>query len=155
MNNDDKIKILIFGVGTDSEFGWTLKSFPKEYDNLCENNCVLVYLKNPTKEDIVKTVQKIATEFNEGFYPIENEYLKVAKDEIHNALLKSVGEDIAPTSFFSSHYFGRGFCNAYWNNGIYNMTIKLIDYVKKEVKYVNTNEKDILGMFDLESIDLI
>lgn len=48
-----------------------------------------------------------------------------------------------------------GFHDLYWCIGDYEINLRLIDYVKLEVEYVNTNEKEQLGMFDLESIDLI
>lgn len=67
MNDMDKIKILMVAINGGGDFCWNLKSFPMALNNSNISSYVLLYFKNPTKDDILKIVGKIADEFKGRF----------------------------------------------------------------------------------------
>lgn len=53
MQKEDKLFLLLLQIHSDGDFYWKLKSFPEEKDEQgYRTDEVLIYLKNPSDEDI-------------------------------------------------------------------------------------------------------
>lgn len=158
MNDMDKIKILMFRVCSDGDFYWNINSFPREKDECGDlQNTVLVFLKNPTMEDIKDFVRKIAKEFKESFSACKGrEWLYEERDDIYNTLLKSINVDEnLRLNEFDYNCEINGFCDICWSNGNYDMDLKLIDYIEKEIAFANCAENTRLQMIDINFNNLL
>lgn len=158
MNNDDKIKILMFRVNSDGDFYWNLNSFPRDKDEFGSfEDTILMFLKNPTIDDIKDLVKKIANEFKENFSVWEGkESLLEERDDIYNTLLKSIDVDEnLKFNWFGYDYEIKDFCNICWSDGNHNMDLKLMDYVEREIEFANCAEKTKLHMINIDFNDLL
>lgn len=153
MKND--IKMLIFKVDTDGDFYWNSKTFPRNKNKFGYDDWIVIYFKNPTKYDIQQVVELIAKEFKESFEAINN-YSKDYCNEVCEYLLKSVElKDMTDNDYISCGYKYNGFANVRHTNSVYSMELKLINYVEQEISFINSDDKMILGTFNIPINDLL
>ena len=152
----ENIKVILFRVNSDGDFYWNLKSFPRERDDDGYlKDFVLIYLKNPTLDDIKTVVKKIIEEFRESF-STHRELLFEVRDDICQKLNDSINVD-ENGKLKKFDYDGEvtSFCEVGWSSGNYDMDLKLMSYVEKEVTYANCNEKEVLTFIDVAYENLL
>ena len=143
MNKEDKLFLLLLQIHSDGDFYWSLKSFPEDKDEYgYRTDEVLIYLSNPTDEDIRKLMFQIADEFAESFdgkewcTDLKNRYIKDFTDESHVSRLLEYGE----------------FYEEYGNQ---SLSVKLIPYIIKTIRIHNTHEIKDIGQFDVRYCNLL
>lgn len=143
MLKKDKIYLLLLQIHSDGDFYRKLKSFPEERDELgYRMDEVCIYLKNPTEDDIRKTLFQIADEFAESFdgkvnyMGLKDKYVQEFKDEHNFSRLLKYGE----------------FYKEYGNQ---SLSVKLIPYTIKKIKFHNTGKIERIGQFDVKYCNLL
>lgn len=143
MQKEDKLFLLLLQIHSNGDFYWKLKSFPEERDELgYRMDEVCIYLKNPTEDDIRKTLFQIADEFAESFdgkvnyMDLKDKYVAEFKDENNFMRLLEYGE-------------------FYENYGNQSLSVHLIPYVTKSIKIHNTGEVKEIGQFDVKYCNLL
>lgn len=143
MEENNGLYLLMLRIASDGDFYWKLKSFPEEQDNGYRMDEVLIYLKEPSADDIIKIMHQIAKEFKESFNTsrsyltdIEGKYVRAFTSEENISSLLNYG------SFYEDY-------------GNQSLSVKLIPYVTKSIKIHNTGEVKEIGQFDVKYCNLL
>lgn len=134
------IKLIAIRINSDGDFYWDSDTYPKE------DSSIFVYLQNPTTVDISNIIKTIANEFKEIFRSSKN--LTWIRNEFYNELMYIADLNIERNK--TSEYWGTEY-----SNGNYDMCVRVFDYIEKEVTFANTNEKNKIGMFDIDFYPLL
>lgn len=123
------IKLLKIRISDDGDFYWNLESFKRE------DNIALIYLENPTTNDLKEVLNQVADEFEKSF-EADKDWL----EEVKNVIVHELKRDYRLERLLVSGGYNNDFGN-------YSLDVELIDYVQKEVKIYNTNEVKTIGTF--------
>jgi hypothetical protein len=145
MKEKNGLYLLMLRIASDGDFYWKLKSFPEEQINGHRMDEVLIYLKDPTADDIRNIMNQVAKEFKNSFNcsrsylidtDIEGKYVRAFTSEDNISRLLNYGE------FYEDY-------------GNQSLDVKLIPYVTKSIKIHNTGEVEEIGQFDVKYYNLL
>lgn len=101
MKEKNGLYLLMLRIASDGDFYWKLKSFPEEQSNGYRMDEVLIYLKDPSADDIIKIMHQIAKEFKQSFNcsrsyliddDIEGKYVRAFTSEDNISRLLNYGQ---------------------------------------------------------------
>lgn len=133
------VKMLLFTVHDDGDFRYDLKSFPRDDDSYT----TIIYLDNPSIDDVNTILEKVADEFESSFYSHRS------LDDIKQKFVNRIRQTVKYNYFKGSNgEVKNNSCSIGCEDGNYSMSITLFTYKDMKIKFYNTKEEVSLVSID-------